>query len=1109
MELLKKCRLRMLLPLVMAAVCMAASAQITITTTPKSKVNDVLQTIKKQTNYEFFYDDAIGQQTVKAVKLENASLSDALNALFAQTPVSYSVRDKVVYLSLKDTKAQPTAKQGERRKITGSILDENGDPMVGVTVRVKGTKAVATTDVDGNYSIVTDQAAPVVTASYIGYKPMEVKPNGNIANVKMNLETTSLDEVVVTALGIKKEAKSLSYNVQSIKNDEVTRIADANFVNNLSGKVAGVTINATAGGVGGSSRVVMRGAKSINGNNNALYVVDGIPMLDMTAASTQPEDMYSGAAQSGDPLAALNPEDIESISVLSGPSAAALYGSSAANGVVMVTTKKGQEGQTRVTISNNTTFMRPMVLPDVQTTYGQSEPGSYFSWGNKLAKSSNYDPADFFQTGFNVTNSASLSTGTARNQTYLSLGTTNAEGVIHNNTYSRYNATVRNTAKMVNDKLTMDLSFSMAQIKERNMTSQGLYYNPLVALYLFPAGDDFNKLKAFERMDPARNLPIQYWPYAGSTSTEVMNPYWITERTNMPNRKNRYTASAQFKYEIAPWVNISARAKYDRDNETRERQYYAGTNLLFTENSKYGYYAKTNIMGQQIYAELLASFNKYFADRTWDITANVGANLDERKYQSDWFGGPLASVANLFTFANINAAGSNSSPRQESNNLKKRSIFATAQLGYKGLAYLDVSARNDWSSAFKGTNTNSVFYPSVGLSGIITDIFGIHNRYLNYAKVRVSYSEVGNDPDPYITITTYPISMGTPVTMTRRPNPDLKPELTKAWEAGLNLALFDNHLRLDATFYKSSTYNQFFKRTLSSTTGYTSEIFNGGKVDNKGIELSVRYNNTWGDFQWGTYLTYSINRNKVKELAPNYKDPYTGEPAPLTEIDMGGTRMYKMMLREGGSLGDIYVNTLRTDEHGAIYVDPVTQKVTAESNHFIKAGSAMPKYNLGWGNDFHYKGFSLGFLVTARVGGIGVSQTQAVMDYYGASQTTADARDRGGVITINGNLLPATDYYNVIGSSLSGDGVGSMYVYDATNVRLSELTFGYDFPVRKWGSFIKGLNVSFIGKNLFFFYKNAPYDPEMTASSGTYMQGIDFFMMPSLRNLGFSVKVQF
>ncbi|WP_295729246.1 SusC/RagA family TonB-linked outer membrane protein [uncultured Muribaculum sp.] len=992
--------------------------------------------------------------------------------------------------------------------VSGEVLDSNGDPLTGVSVSIEGKGMVGVTDIDGRFNV---KAAPGQTLqfTYIGFAPTKEKVTGQPMKVTMKEESTALNEVVVTALGIKKEAKSLSYNVQKVDADDITRISDANIVNNLAGKVAGVTINATASGIGGASRVVMRGAKSLSNNNNALYVVDGIPMLDMKAGATQAEGIYEGAAQSGDPLSAINPEDIESISVLSGPSASALYGSAAANGVVLITTKKGEEGQTKVTISNNTTFMRPFCTPETQTTYGQSEPGSYFSWGEKLKTPSTYNPDDFFQTGYNVTNTASLTTGTAKNQTYLSIGTTNAEGIIHNNTYSRYNASVRNTSKMANDKLTMDLSFNLSRIHEKNMLSQGYYLNPLVPIYLFPAGDDIRKLQAYERFDPTRNLMTQYWPYSGSTSTEMMNPWWITEHTATPNQKTRYAVTAQFRYEIAPWINVSARAKYDRDDQTRERKYDAGTNLLYTEKSLKGYYAQNLIVGEQIYAEVLASINKYFNDNTYNLTANLGANLEDNNYVANWIGGGLMSTANHFTLSNIDVEKANQHTFRTHKNRKKRAIFGTMQLGWKSRLYLDMSARNDWSSTFQGTDTKSFFYPSIGLSGIITDLFNIQSRVLNYAKVRVSYSEVGNDPDPYITIVTYPMNSGAPATQSRRPNSNLEPERTKSWEAGINLAMFDNHFRLDATLYKSSTYNQFFERALSGTTGYNSEIFNGGQVDNKGIELTARYNNSWGDFSWGTYVTWSLNRNKIVELAPDYRDPYTGELSPLTELEKPGTGMYKMKLTQGGTIGDIYVNTLRTDEHGNIYVDPVTKQIYAEQGTYIKAGNAAPKYNLSWGNDLRFKGLNLSFLFTARVGGIGVSQTQSVLDYYGASQASADARDNGGAL-VNGFPLSAYDYYKVVGSAAgTGSGVGAMYVYSATNVRLSELTLGYDFPVKKWGTFIKGLNVSFIGKNLFFLYKKAPYDPEVTASSGTYMQGIDLFMVPSTRNLGFSVKVQF
>ena len=1064
-------------------------------------IEQVLNKIEDNSDYVFLYNDkTIQTNRVVTVSNKSGKILDILDDIFQGTNISYTVVDKQIILA---TKKVDAVTQEVGVQIKGIVKDTQGDPLIGVNVKVKNTSSGTITDIDGRFALQAKKGDQI-EVSYVGYTTQVLKISGTQPlSIVLQEDNRVLNEVVVTALGIKKEAKSLSYNVQQINNDEITRVADANFVNNLNGKIAGVTINASASGVGGSSRVVMRGTKSINGNNNALYVVDGIPMIDMTASSTQPTDSYEGAGQTGDPISGINPDDIESISVLSGPSAAALYGSAAANGVVMVTTKKGKEGRTSVTISNNTTFSSPLALPEFQNTYGQSETGSYYSWGTKLNTPSSYDPKDFFQTGLNVTNGASLSTGTDKNQTYLSLGTTNARGIIHNNDYERYNLTFRNVAKMLKDKLTLDMSFMLSSVKEQNMTSQGLYFNPLVSLYLFPAGDDFSKVQAYQRYDAERNLMTQYWPY--STSLALQNPYWTTEHIKMPNHKNRYMATASAKYDFADWVNLTARVKMDRNNERRERKYDAGTNTLFA--SKYGFYSKSNIENQQVYGELLLNINKYFAANTVNLTANVGANFENNDYQADYFGGKLKSVANLFTFGNVNTTEKNLA-NQYGYHMKKRAVFASTQIGYKSMVYLDVTARNDWSSTFKGTDTGSFFYPSVGLSGIITDIFHCSTDIMPYMKVRVSYSEVGNSPAVFLAIPTYALVDGVPVTQSRRPNPNLKPERTKSWEAGFNFVFFQNKLRLDASIYNSRTYNQFFERTLSSTTGYKSEVVNGGRVDNKGVELSLRYEDKWGDFGWSSYLTYSLNKNKVVELLRNYEDPYTHELTTLNKIDMGGTSMYKMILTEGGSIGDIYVNTLRTDEHGAIYVHPSDQVVVTQPDVFVKAGNSAPKYNLGWGNTLTYKGVSLGFLFTARVGGIVVSQTQATMDAYGSSKATADARDNGGAL-VNGRPIGAEDYYTKIGGSGAQGGIGSMYTYSASNIRLSELSLGYNVPINKYVDWIKSMNVSFIGKNLFFLYKKAPFDPELTASTGTYFQGIDMFMSPSLRNLGFSVKVNF
>jgi TonB-linked SusC/RagA family outer membrane protein len=1058
-------------------------------------LEDVLTLIEKQSSYVFMYNRQIIDVTKKTeIKVENASIKDVLDQLFTKVNIRYRIVNKQIVLSPEYNGPEP------RKKITGRVTDAQGNPLIGVSVSVKGTAKGVVTDPTGNYALSDVPDNAVLVFSYVGMQKQEL-PVTDKATVDAVMKDGSvgMNEVVVTALGIKKESKSLSYNVQQLTGADAFKVNDANFVNNLNGKVAGVTINSSSAGVGGSSRVVMRGLKSINGNNNALYVIDGIPMMNLS--SQQPSGVFEGAGQTGDGVSNLNPDDIESISVLAGPAAAALYGSSAANGVVMVTTKKGQKRKTSLDLTNSTTYSSPLILPQFQNTYGQSEQGSYNSWGDKLATPSSYKPKDFFQTGMNFSNSVSLSTGSDKNQTYLSAGNVNATGIVHNNDYTRYNFSVRNTSTFLDDKLTLDLGFMNSIVKEQNMISQGQYFNPLVEAYLFPPGDDFSKAQVFERYDASRNFKVQFWPY-GDEGLSMQNPYWITERDNFINHKDRYMTNASLTYKLADWINLSGRAKMDKSSDRYEKKFNASTNTLFASDN--GYYSLNEQATRQIYGEFLVNINKYFHHQMFGLTANVGANIEDVQFDQDLYGGKLQGVPNLFTYSNVNVSTSEAS--QTGYHKQKQSVFASTQLGYKGMVYLDLTGRNDWSSTLANSSIKSFFYPSVGLSGILTDILRIGSDLMPYWKVRMSYSEVGNEPNPFLTIPTYTVTSGYPQTQTRMPNTNLQPERTKSWEAGMNFAFFKNKLKVDATVYKSNTYNQFFEPTLSASSGYTSVIVNAGRVENKGLEVSARLNENIGSVGWNSYATFSLNRNKIVRLLDGWVNPKTGEVISLTEFDMGGTGSYKMMLKEGGSMGDIYVNTLRTDEHGAIYVDPTSQTVVAASNTFIYAGNASPKYNLSWGNQFSWKGISLSALFTARVGGIVVSNTQAIMDAFGVSKASADARDAGGAL-VNGKRIPAKDYYTSIGNVTGG--IGSMYTYSATNVRLGELTVGYDLPLGKWKSWINGANLSLVGRNLFFLYNKAPYDPEVTANTGTYYQGVDYFMLPSLRSIGFSLKVHF
>ena len=458
----------------------------------KATVEQVLNKIESTSDYVFLYNDNT-IQTDRMVTLNAAStkITDILNEVFAGTNVTYAIVDKQIILSTK--KATPEQSQ---QKVTGKVKDANGEPLIGVSILVKGTTNGTVTDIDGNFSLQADKGA-VLEVSYIGYATQTVTVTGAPLNLVMKEDSEQLEEVVVTALGIKRAEKALSYNVQKVGQDELVRVKDANFVNSLNGKIAGVSINKSASGVGGATRVVMRGAKSIEGDNNALYVVDGIPLFNTNMGNTDSGIMGEGRAGS-EGIADFNPEDIESISVLSGPSAAALYGSSAANGVILITTKKGKEGKLSISVSSSTEFSKAYMTPEFQNTYGNVK-GSYESWGNKLATPSSYDPKDdFFNTGTNFINSVTLTTGTKQNQTFASISSTNSAGIVPNNEYNRLNFTIRNTTSFLNDRLQLDLGASYVKQDDSNMVSQGLYWNPIVAAYLFPRGESFDAIKTFE-----------------------------------------------------------------------------------------------------------------------------------------------------------------------------------------------------------------------------------------------------------------------------------------------------------------------------------------------------------------------------------------------------------------------------------------------------------------------------------------------------------------------------------------------------------------------------------------------------------------------------------
>ena len=1060
----------------------------------------VFQSIQQQTGYSFVYNTSdIDTSHKMTIAVQDESLGTVLDKLFAGLDISYTLREKHIVLSKKAPNSPP---HSVRSGIGGTVKDDKGMALVGATVLIKGTTVGTAVDLDGNFLLPQAKPGDVLEVSLIGYTKQEIPVKGTAPlQIVMREDNEVLDAVVVTALGIKKKEKALTYNVQEVAGDIVNSVKDANFMNSLSGKVAGLQINASASGAGGSTRVVMRGVKSLNGDNNALYVVDGIPLPSLR--SRQTEGIYEtpdGGDYEG--IANINPEDIESMSVLTGATAAALYGSQGANGVILITTKRGEEGKVRVNYSNSTTFSSPFVMPKFQNTYGTDLNSPSMSWGEKLANPSSYDPKDFFQTGFDETNAIGVTAGTKRNQTYFSAASVNTRGIIPNNVYNRYNLSVRNTTALIEDKLTLDLGASYMKQYSRNPLIQGIYHNPLIGTYLFPRGDDISKYQLYERYNPSLGYSEQFWGLEFINGVE--NPYWITNREIFENTSHRYTFNATLKWDVTDWLSLTGRVRSDNMVMNYTRKISASSNTLFA--SEYGNYLNHTSRHNNLYADALLSIDKSFWDNAFSVQFNFGASLVDDKNSLTGYEGHLAGLPNKFTFNNIVPSDLNTLPMQENYHDQNQAIYATLQLGWRGMLYLDATFRNEWASQLAFTRQQNIFYPSVGLSAVISSMADLSKAGVSFLKVRASYAEVGNPPQRFITGPNYSIKNGVVTTQTYAPATHLRPERTKSFEVGLNAKFLGNKFWLDATYYDTNTYNQLFLYDAPPSTGYKQSYLNAGKVNNWGVEAVAGYKNRWGGFSWSTSFNFSLNRNVIRELVPEGTvDPVTGATVSLPEVNMdfGG---YRVKLQKGGSIGDFYVTGLKTDDHGEIYVDPNGGTVSIDPDTWIYAGNTDARYRMGWNNQFEYKGVSLGVLIDARIGGRGVSVTQALMDRFGVSQASADAREAGGVqISEKQTILSVKDFY-----SNTGDGTGmlSQYIYNMDNVRLRELTIGYDLP-SSWFNDKLRATVSLVGRNLFMFYNKAPFDPELTASTNTYYQNFDFFMQPSVRTIGFSVRLQF
>lgn len=1056
----------------------------------RTTVDEVMNYIEEHSDYTFLYNDKTVDRT-RRVSVDNAAgdIRAILDAVFAGTDVRYDIRDNQIILSEKRSQKQA----GRDDMIAGRVTDQNGVPLVGVSILVKGSARGTTTDVSGRF-VLRIEPGDVLVASYLGYESVEVAADSRTGvEIRMQESSKALDAVVVTALGIKRSEKALSYNVQGVQGEDMNIVKDANFMNSLAGKVAGVSINASAGGVGGATRVVMRGTKSISGNNNALYVIDGVPILNVTGGSVDSEYGLAG----GEGISDINPEDIESVNVLTGPSAAALYGSAAANGVVLINTRKGSAGKPKITVSNNTTFSSPFMMPEFQNTYG-NKIGIYASWGEKLAKPSSFDPADFFNTGALVQNNVSLSTGNDRHQTYISAGTTNGTGILPNHEYSRYNFTFRSVTKLWRDRLTLDYGGSYIIQRNQNMSAQGKYFNPLTAVYTFPRGEDFSTVQAYERFDTGRNMFLQYWPW-GDQAMNMQNPYWVQYRNMRTNKRDRYMLNLNAKYQVNDWLNIAGRVRIDNTVGENEKKYWASTIQLFAgENGSY-FANKQHV--KLFYGDVIANVDKRLG-KDFTLAANVGASWSRERSDLVGGGGKL-DIANFFTLNNI-IKEYRTLEQNRKHSMLTVSAFANLELGWRSMLYLTATARNDWASSQSGTEQLSFFYPSVGLSAVVTEMVRLP-RWISFLKLRGSYAEVGSPLPQYLSSATYQFNSSTGYyeTYTRFVPDKLYPEMTRSWEVGMDLRLWQERLTLDITYYKSNTNKQTFQIPISGSSGYSSMVVQSGCVQNKGVEAVLGVKLRSGDFSYNASFAYTLNRNKIKSMVPYYTtlDGQVGSLNQITKSNIDGGAA-SFILREGGTMGDLWTkNVIKKDEDGNYLVNAGGKLEIAALSQ--KVGSVLPKYTLSMNNDFRYKGFRAGFQLHARVGGKVLSATQAYLDGYGVSKASAAARDKGGV-PVNQGKVDAETWYTTIGTGK----VYSHYIYNAANIRLQEASIGYTLP-KRWFRDVCSIDISLVGRNLWLIYCKAPFDPESASSTDTYYQGIDFFMQPSLRSYGFSVKLNF
>lgn len=1130
-----------------------SKAQVTLKT-PNTTLEVVIKKIQKQMNLRFFYDDSLAKVMVNNIDVKDEKVQNVLNQLLKGKGISFKVEDNVVYLRKENAPVAKEKATDSKRKITGKVLDEAQQPMIGVTVAVKGSTTRAVTDIDGNYQLQTSEPAPVLQFSYLGYKTKEVKASGKDAiTTTMDVDSKALDEVVVTALGIKRDKKMLGYSVQDIKSDALNTTGDPSVVGALSGKVAGLQMNTASTGLGGSTKITIRGNSSLTDNNQPLWIVDGVPFSDNNTSNAS---AYGGYDRGGTSLD-INPDDIESISVLKGPNAAALYGSRAGNGVILVTTKKGaNKSGFGVSYNGNFTWSSVSQAIKMQNRFGQGSNGAVnykrnasgdieglngeLSFGPELDGHEEYNwygtkspyqytgdkLRDYFKTGFSQFHTVALGNNSEKGHYRLSIGYNDNKGLFKNETLDKLSIDL-NAGTVVNKYLSLDGKISLSHMKACNRPLLGL--NGEVAQLLLIPGNV--SLRSLEENQSSETQIHRNW---FGPNQHYSNPYYVRHRYK--NSDERWRAFGYYGANISLLDNLKLNAKYSFDyyrTRLQTSDLSLADQAITTGTSTWQEKITTDGMqrGEENHFEhniqmLLLGNNQLTPKLRVDYS--LGGNVMYQKYEL--FQGGVQNMLNKDVWV-YNTGGKLVSGGDNGFNRAMYSVFASAQLAYSEYLSLDLTARNDWSSTLpKGQN--SFFYPSASISFMFSDFMKSIDKplpsWVTFAKIRTSLAQVGKDPSPYNLYNTrkfeFESGIRKPVVNTIKMNDMLKPEIKTSYELGLDMKFLNNRLGFDFTYYYSVTRNQ--SMLVDAAAPWSQQWVNAGKILNRGVEMMVYTTPIQTkDLTFNLNMNFAHNRSIVKELAPGVQRIYFNGDNNMP-VRVGAV--------VGGKLGDIYANNLmKRNDAGQVIVNAqgLPQPATGNGNleQYLLSnpiGNIQPDLLMSVTPSLTFKGISLTAMFDMRFGGSIMSVSEGMATSVGTSERTlnrGEYKEISGVKdyymvvpgvkedgSINDIPVSAQAYYSTIGIYKSQKGYAEEFIHSASYIKLKELSLGYSFPQRMLKKTpFTALKLSFVARNLCFLMKHTPGNPDGGYDTTMFSQALDFAAVPYTRTFGFSINVGF